>query len=512
MKYFSPHSRAVDSIQPVYGEAPKQVVYNRVEVRPVTIVVPSFRKSRFSSFIKLFSFLFVLGMICVSSALFMFSRQGQLFTVISGSMKPTIQVGGIIGIIPQAENSYQTGDIIAFRSNKGVITHRIAEVLTKESESKQFITKGDANPVADPEPIPSKSVLGKVAFSLPYLGYLFAWLKTKVGFGVLILLPATIVVLQELGSMRLAWRELQTRPRLSFSAASVATLLVLSTASLPVAYGLLTTNSVTITNNRISTAVVFPTTTPTPTPSPCVLLGDTDHDGDVDNVDLQNVRDNFGIGGLGDTDGDNDVDLADLVNVRNHLGETCPPNGTPAPTPSATPCILVGDTDHDGDVDNVDLQNVRDNFGGTGLGDTDGDNDIDLADLVNVRNHLGETCPPNGTPTPTPSETPSPTPTTTPEPTPTPSPSPSPNPDVAGCIDDITINQRNENTGDGSTNINDVDIDSTCTTIIENEATIENDIDIDVNTGGNTSEGNTEAGDVTSGNVNIDLSITNEVN
>ncbi len=49
-------------------------------------------------------------------------------------------------------------------------------------------------------------------------------------------------------------------------------------------------------------------------------LGDTNDDGKVDLVDLNNVRNNFGAAGLGDTDDDNDVDLTDLNNVRNNFG------------------------------------------------------------------------------------------------------------------------------------------------------------------------------------------------
>jgi hypothetical protein len=50
------------------------------------------------------------------------------------------------------------------------------------------------------------------------------------------------------------------------------------------------------------------------------LAGDTNNDGVVDLVDLNNVRNNFGGEGLGDTDNDGDVDLSDLNAVRNNFG------------------------------------------------------------------------------------------------------------------------------------------------------------------------------------------------
>ncbi len=52
--------------------------------------------------------------------------------------------------------------------------------------------------------------------------------------------------------------------------------------------------------------------------------GDTNFDGVVDTVDLNNVRNNFGGSGLGDTNGDGVVNIADLNAVRNHYGDGVP--------------------------------------------------------------------------------------------------------------------------------------------------------------------------------------------
>ncbi len=68
-------------------------------------------------------------------------------------------------------------------------------------------------------------------------------------------------------------------------------------------------------------------------------LGDTNADGKVDLVDLNNVRNNFGANGLGDTDGDNDVDLTDLNNVRNNFGAV---GSNSVPEPSAVVLLALG--------------------------------------------------------------------------------------------------------------------------------------------------------------------------
>ena len=64
------------------------------------------------------------------------------------------------------------------------------------------------------------------------------------------------------------------------------------------------------------------------------LLGDTNDDGVVDIVDLNNVRNNFGSIGLGDTDGNGTVDITDLNNVRNNFGATLPGGANAVPEPS----------------------------------------------------------------------------------------------------------------------------------------------------------------------------------
>jgi hypothetical protein len=67
--------------------------------------------------------------------------------------------------------------------------------------------------------------------------------------------------------------------------------------------------------------------------------GDTNGDGQVDIVDLNNVRNNFGSENppVGDTNGDNVVDITDLNAVRNNFGA-----GSPAPEPSAVVMLVCG--------------------------------------------------------------------------------------------------------------------------------------------------------------------------
>jgi len=91
------------------------------------------------------------------------------------------------------------GSIIAYRSGEPLITHRVVDVIDESELS--FITKGDANQSPDLSPVPAASVVGKVIFDVPYLGYLAAFVKTPLGFLLAIFLPGLAIIGLELKNM-----------------------------------------------------------------------------------------------------------------------------------------------------------------------------------------------------------------------------------------------------------------------------------------------------------------------
>ena len=52
----------------------------------------------------------------------------KTFSIISGSMAPEINIGDLIIVRKDENMKYSVGDIVSFRNNEDVITHRIVEI------------------------------------------------------------------------------------------------------------------------------------------------------------------------------------------------------------------------------------------------------------------------------------------------------------------------------------------------------------------------------------------------
>lgn len=102
----------------------------------------------------------------------------EVFTVVSGSMEPEIPVGSLVIIKKADPLKVQAGDIIAFRRNGTVVTHRVVE---NQSEARQFITKGDANEMEDLEPVSYTGLVGLMTHHFGGVGNLMAFFSTLGG-------------------------------------------------------------------------------------------------------------------------------------------------------------------------------------------------------------------------------------------------------------------------------------------------------------------------------------------
>ncbi len=87
--------------------------------------------------------------------------------VLSGSMRPTYEVGTIIYYKAVPKEEIAANDVITYKLNETMVTHRVKRV-----QSNGFITQGDANNVEDTKPVTYEAVQGKVGgLAIPIVGY-----------------------------------------------------------------------------------------------------------------------------------------------------------------------------------------------------------------------------------------------------------------------------------------------------------------------------------------------------
>ncbi len=126
----------------------------------------------------------------------------QMYIVLSGSMQPEFDTGSLAFVRETDPEELTTGDIITFRSPanpESLTTHRIVEV--QDDDGLQFVTRGDANNINDPNPVPDENVVGRVTGSVPYVGYLMNFVQTSQGLILLIFVPGVLIIVFELGKI-----------------------------------------------------------------------------------------------------------------------------------------------------------------------------------------------------------------------------------------------------------------------------------------------------------------------
>ena len=124
----------------------------------------------------------------------------KLMAILSGSMKPSLQVGSMIIVRPVS--GYNPDDVISYYvgesgQNRVITTHRIKAVDSKDGQTL-YTTQGDANNIVDGQPVKPDQIIGKQIFYVPHIGYALGYLKTIPALMLLVVIPATIIIYEEL--------------------------------------------------------------------------------------------------------------------------------------------------------------------------------------------------------------------------------------------------------------------------------------------------------------------------
>jgi signal peptidase len=130
-----------------------------------------------------------------------FGTQNPFYVVASGSMIPVLEVYDVL--IVQGHEPFEdidVGDIIVFNrpsDHNRVIVHRVASIL--EDDPKTIRTKGDANPASIPGtdfPITEEEYIGKVAYTLPQVGYVTQLLKPPINYIIIAVVIGVMIAKQ----------------------------------------------------------------------------------------------------------------------------------------------------------------------------------------------------------------------------------------------------------------------------------------------------------------------------
>jgi signal peptidase len=166
-------------------------------------------KKALGIFQALLTIVLVLAVLLLVFTAFNPMKNYRFLRVMSGSMEPTIKTGAVVLIQKVAPESLRENDIITFGSAEDPnlsITHRLVKIEEKEGETV-FKTRGDANNSEDINEVSPADVQGKVIFSLPLLGYLAVFIKEPLGFGLLVVLPAILIIISEILNIKKAIEE-----------------------------------------------------------------------------------------------------------------------------------------------------------------------------------------------------------------------------------------------------------------------------------------------------------------
>lgn len=99
-------------------------------------------------------------------------------TVITGSMTPLLDPGDVVIAIKVDPSEIEVGDVIDFLTPGMRVIHRVIEVQG-EGDNTTYVTKGDANPSPDSDPVLAANVRGKMIGSVPYVGRVVLFLRSE---------------------------------------------------------------------------------------------------------------------------------------------------------------------------------------------------------------------------------------------------------------------------------------------------------------------------------------------
>jgi signal peptidase len=95
----------------------------------------------------------------------------------------------------------QVGDIVTFRDpeqQSKLLTHRVVGMRRLNDGRFAFVTQGDANNTQEHWRVAADGQIGHVVYTVPWVGYVAVFARTRPGMGLLIGIPLLLILAEEL--------------------------------------------------------------------------------------------------------------------------------------------------------------------------------------------------------------------------------------------------------------------------------------------------------------------------
>ncbi len=131
------------------------------------------------------------------------------YTVIGGSMEPTIKPGDVIFTKKTDISEIEVGDILTVQTESSLYTHRLIEINVNENGEKALLQlKGDGNEAKDPWLVEEKDIIGEAFLVLP-LGFF----NTPIGYLTIIIFPLIFILIHQINKAILSSNENSMKKR-----------------------------------------------------------------------------------------------------------------------------------------------------------------------------------------------------------------------------------------------------------------------------------------------------------
>lgn len=105
----------------------------------------------------------------------------HIYEVKTESMEPEYPVGSVVYVKETDASDVVVGDVITYTLGTDtnlVMTHRVIGIT---NQGNSFVTKGDANPVEDADPVSRERLIGQPVLCIPAIAVVADFMNTSAG-------------------------------------------------------------------------------------------------------------------------------------------------------------------------------------------------------------------------------------------------------------------------------------------------------------------------------------------